>query len=368
MVNLHTSKKERGLINMNRHEKALEILHAGTVIPATPLALDENRNFYEEGLRLLMRYYLDSGVGGIATAVHTTQFEIRDPEVNLYEKVLNVVKEEIDAYEAKTGKTIVRVCGACGKKEQAVKEAKLAKSLGYDAVLLSPGGLKDLTEAELLERTEAVAAEMPVIGFYLQEKCGGRPLSFDYWAKLSEIENVVAIKCASFNRYQTLDVVRAVSLSSRKDEIALYTGNDDNIVIDLLTKYKFTANDGSIVENGFCGGLLGHWTLWSNNVVKMFDMLMEAKKADKIDAELLTLAAQVTDANAAFFDPSHNFAGCIPGVHEVLRRQGLMKGIWCINPDEVLSEGQADEITRVSRDYPHLTDDEFVKANIENWR
>lgn len=353
---------------MNRHEKALEILHKGTVIPATPLALDENRNFNEDGLRLLMRYYLDSGVGGIATAVHTTQFEIRDPEVNLYETVLNVVKDEIDAYEAKTGKTIVRVCGACGKKEQAVKEAELAKELGYDAVLLSPGGLKDLTEAELIERTEAVAAVMPVIGFYLQEKCGGRPLSFDYWSKISEIKNVVAIKCASFNRYQTLDVVRAVALSSRKDEITLYTGNDDNIVIDLLTKYKFTSKNGTIVEKGFEGGLLGHWTLWSNNVVNMFEMLMEAKKGDKIDAELLTLAAQVTDANAAFFDPSHNFAGCIPGVHEVLRRQGLMKGIWCLNPNEVLSEGQYDEITRVSRDYPHLTDDEFVKANIEKWR
>ena len=368
MVNPHILKKERENIDMNRHEKALEILHAGTVIPATPLALDENRNFYEDGLRTLMRYYLDSGVGGIATAVHTTQFEIRDPKVNLYEKVLNVVKEEIDAYEQKTGKTIVRVCGACGPVDQAVNEAKLAKTLGYDAVLLSPGGLQNLTEDELVERTKAVAKEMPVIGFYLQEKCGGRPLSFEYWSKIAEIDNVVAIKCASFNRYQTLDVVRAVSLSSRKDDITLYTGNDDNIVIDLLTKYKFTAKDGSIVENGFKGGLLGHWTLWSNNVVNMFNMLMEAKKGDKIDAELLTLAAQVTDANAAFFDPAHNFAGCIPGVHEVLRRQGLMKGIWCINPDEVLSEGQAEEITRVNNEYPHLTDDDFVKANIDNWK
>ena len=368
LESLHILKKERGHIDMSRHEKALEILHAGTVIPATPLALDENRNFYEDGLRLLMRYYLDSGVGGIATAVHTTQFEIRDPEVNLYETVLKVVKDEIDAYEAKTGKIIVRVCGACGPVEQAVAEAKLAKSLGYDAVLLSPGGLQSLTEDELVERTKAVAEIMPVIGFYLQEKCGGRPLSFDFWSKIAEINNVVAIKCASFNRYQTLDVVRAVSLSSRKDDITLYTGNDDNIVIDLLTNYKFTAKDGSIVENGFKGGLLGHWTLWSNNVVNMFNMLMEAKKGDKIDAELLTLAAQVTDANAAFFDPSHNFAGCIPGVHEVLRRQGLMKGIWCINPHEVLSKGQADEITRVSKEYPHLTDDAFVSANIENWK
>lgn len=353
---------------MDRHIEALKILHGGTVIPATPLALDENRRFDEDGLRLLMRYYLASGVGGIATAVHTTQFEIRKPEINLYESVLKTVKEEIDAYEDETGRIIVRVCGACGKKEQAVNEAKLAKSYGYDAVLLSPGGLGDLTEAELIERTKAVAEVMPVIGFYLQEKCGGRYLSFDYWSKIAEIPNVVAVKCASFNRYQTLDVVRAVSLSSRKEQIALYTGNDDNIVIDLLTKYKFARDDGSIVENEFCGGLLGHWTLWSHNVVDMYNKLMQAKKSDKIDSELLTLAAQVTDANAAIFDPAHNFAGCIPGVHEVLKRQGLMKGTWCLNPDEALSEGQAEEITRVSKSYPYLNDDEFVKENIKKWK
>lgn len=353
---------------MNRHEKALEILHKGTVIPATPLALDAERNFDEDGQRLLMKYYLDSGVGGIATAVHTTQFEIRDPEVNLFEKVLTVVRDEIDSYEARTGKVIVRVAGACGPLEQAVKEAELAKSLGYDAVLLSPGGLKNLSEEELIERTKAVAEVMPVIGFYLQEKVGGRYLSYGYWRKLAEIENVVAIKCASFNRYQTLDVVRAVSLSSRKDEIALYTGNDDNIVIDLLTNYEFTNEEGKKVTNGFVGGLLGHWTLWSNNVVNMFEMLMEAKKNDKIDAKLLTLAAQVTDSNAAFFDPAHNFAGCIPGVHEVLRRQGLIKGIWCLNKDEKMSDGQSEEISRVYREYPHLNDDDFVKANIDSWK
>lgn len=368
MESPHTSKKERESIDMTRHEKALQIIHNGTVIPATPLALDENRNFDEDGLRLLMRYYLNAEVGGIATAVHTTQFEIRDPKVNLFEKVLTVVKDEIDSFENKTGKVIARVSGVCGPKEQAVAEAKIAKSLGYDAVLLSPGGLGHLSEEELIERTKAVASEMPVIGFYLQEKCGGRIFSFDYWAKICEIQNVIAIKCASFNRYTTLDVVRAASLSSRKDEITLYTGNDDNIVVDLLTKYKFTDRNGNIVENGFKGGLLGHWTLWTQNVVKMYNMLMEAKKYDKIDANLLTLNAQVTDANAAFFDPAHNFAGCIPGVHEVLRRQGLMKGTWCINPDEVLSEGQADEITRVSKDYPHLTDDEFIKENIDTWR
>jgi dihydrodipicolinate synthase/N-acetylneuraminate lyase len=353
---------------MDRHTKALEILHAGTVIPATPLALDENRCFDEDGQRLLMRYYLNSGVGGIATAVHTTQFEIRLPEYNLYDKILNVVKEEIDEYEKNTGNVIVRVAGVCGKTEQAVSEANKAKALGYDAVLLSPGGLGALSEDEMIERTKAVAAVMPVIGFYLQERVGGRAFTYDYWTKLCEVDNVVAIKAAPFNRYQTLDVVRAASLSSRKDKIALYTGNDDNIVVDLLTNYEFTKKDGTKVVNGFRGGLLGHWTLWSENVVKMFKMLMEAKKQDKIDAKLLTLAAQVTDCNAAFFDPANKFAGCIPGVHEVLRRQGLMKGTWCLNPDEVLSDGQADEITRIHDAYPHLNDDDFVKANIDSWR
>lgn len=353
---------------MNRHEKALEILHAGTVIPATPLALDKDGNFDENGQRLLMRYYLNANAGGIATAVHTTQFEIRLPQYNLYETVLKIVKSEIDDFEEKTGKVIVRVAGVCGPIEQAVSEAKLARSLGYDAVLLSPGGLGDRDEAYLIERARAVAEEMPVIGFYLQEKCGGRIFTYSFWEQMAEIKNIVAIKCASFNRYQTLDVVRAVLLSSRKDEIALYTGNDDNIVIDLLTKFRFTNKEGKKVEGGFVGGLLGHWTLWTHNVVEMFHTLMEAKKHDKIDAELLTLAAEVTDANAAFFDPAHNFAGCIPGVHEVLRRQGLMQGTRCLNEHELLSDGQAEEIARVSREYPHLTDDEFVAANIESWK
>ncbi len=353
---------------MNRHEKALEILHSGTVIPATPLALDKDRCFDEAGQRLLMRYYLDSGVGGIATAVHTTQFEIRLPEYNLYDRILNIVKEEIDAYEEKTGKVIVRVAGVCGKTEQAVSEAEKAKALGYDAVLLSPGGLNDMSEDYMIERTKAVASVMPVIGFYLQERVGGRHFTYSYWQKLCEVDNVVAIKAAPFNRYMTLDVVRAASFSSRRDKIALYTGNDDNIVVDLLTNYEFTDENGNKIVNGFRGGLLGHWTLWSNNVVKMFEMLMKAKKEDKIDASLLTLAAQVTDCNAAFFDPAHNFAGCIPGVHEVLRRQGLMKEIHCLNPNEVLSEGQAEELTRIHDAYPHLNDDAFVSANIENWK
>ena len=351
----------------DRHEAALKILKEGTVIPATPLALDENRRFDEHGQRVLMRYYLDSGAGGIATAVHTTQFEIRKPEVNLFETVLGVVADEISAYEERTGRVVVRVAGVCGKTEQAVKEAKLAKDYGYDAVLLSPGGLNDMPEDYMIERTKAVTAIMPVIGFYLQEKVGGRIFSYDYWTKICAIDNVVAVKCASFNRYQTQEVVRAAAFSSRSSEITLYTGNDDNIVIDLLTKYKFTAADGTHIERGFSGGLLGHWTLWTHNVVEMFKRLKEAKQKDKIDAELLTLAAQVTDANSAFFDTAHNFKGCIPGVHEVLRRQGLMKGTWCLDENEVLSPGQAEEIDRVCKAYPQLTDDDFVKENLAKW-
>ncbi|MFA7637097.1 MAG: dihydrodipicolinate synthase family protein [Monoglobales bacterium] len=346
---------------MNRQEKALEILRNGTVIPATPLALTKDRKFDEKHQRLLMKYYLESGAGGIATAVHTTQFTIRDPKINLFDTILKVVVSEIEKYENATGKTIVRVAGACGPKEQAVAEAKKAKEYGYDAVLLSPGGLNHLSEDELVERTKAVAEVIPVIGFYLQEKVGGRRFSYNYWEKVCAIDNVVAIKCASFNRYQTLDVVRAAAFSKRADEITLYTGNDDNIVIDLLTNYEFRDDNGNIVSKGFSGGLLGHWTLWTKKVVEMFEMLMEAKKQDKIDAKLLTLAAQVTDCNAAFFDTANDFAGCIPGVHEVLRRQGLLDGIWCLDEEEVLSPGQAEEITRIYKMYPDLSDDDFVK-------
>lgn len=341
---------------MNRQKQALEILQQGTVIPATTLALDEHRKFDEHHQRLLVRYYLEAGSGGIATAVHSTQFEIRLPQYNLFETVISVVSDEISKYEAETGKVIVKVCGVCGPAAQAVHEAETAKRLGFDAVLLSPGGLNALTEAEMLDRTRAVAQVMPVIGFYLQQAVGGRVFSYDYWAQLAEIPNVVAIKCASFNRYTTQEVVRAVTFSSRADQIALYTGNDDNIVIDLLTQYHYN-KDGKEYTNRFRGGLLGHWSIWTANVVRMFEMLRHGEAND----ELLTLAAQVTDCNSAFFDTAHAFAGCIAGMHEVLRRQGLIKSICCLNPNETLSEGQLEEIDRVYKMYPHLNDDAFVK-------
>ncbi len=347
---------------MNRHEEALKILAKGTVIPATPLALDENRKFDESRQRLLTRYYLEAGSGGIATAVHSTQFEIRDPEFNLFETVIQTVSDEISKFEAETGKVVAKICGVCGKKEQAVAEARIAKSFGYDAVLLSPGGLKDLTETEMLDRTRAVAAEMPVIGFYLQPSVGGRVFSYSYWEELCEIPGVVAIKCAPFNRYLTLDVVRACALSSRADEITLYTGNDDNIVCDLLTEYKFTKN-GKTVTKRFQGGLLGHWCVWTKAVADLFPKLQNQKATP----ELLTLAAEITDANAVVFDAANGFAGCIPGIHEILRRQGLLKGIWCLNPNEVLSPGQAEELDRIHAMYPHLTDDAFVAEFLKRY-
>lgn len=352
---------------MSRHERAMELLRQGTVIPATPLALDENRKLDESGQRLLTNYYLHSGSGGIATAVHTTQFEIRKPEHGLYEPVLTIVSEEIDRYERDTGKVVVRVAGVCGPVEQAVREAELAKKLGYDAVLLSPGGLSHLSEEAMLARTEAVAQVLPVIGFYLQTAVGGRRFTYDYWEKLCSIENVAAIKSAPFDRYQTLDVVRAAALSPRSQEIALYTGNDDNIVLDLLTTYRF-AVDGKTYEKAFVGGLLGHWSVWTSKAVELFRMATEARETGRLTPELLTLAQQVTDTNSAFFDTANNFRGCIAGLHEVLRRQGLMQHIHCLNPAETLSPGQAEEIDRVYRMYPALNDDGFVRENLAYWK
>lgn len=340
---------------MDRHKKALEILHEGTVIPATTLALNDDGSFNEKRQRLLARYYLEAGSGGIATAVHSTQFAIREPGIDLFEPVISVVSDEVDRFEKETGKVIVKVCGVCGPVIQAVREAETARQYGYDAVLLSPSGLGNLTEFEMIQRAKEVSNVMPVIGFYLQQAVGGKVFSYNFWEQMAEIENLVAIKCASFNRYTTQDVVRAVTFSSRTEQIALYTGNDDNIVVDLLTRFQYLKN-GQICENRFRGGLLGHWSLWTAKVVEMFKYLKFANAND----ELLTLAAQITDCNAAFFDAAHGFKGCIPGMHAVLRRQGIIESVRCLDQEEVLSEGQIEEIERVYRMYPHLNDDAFV--------
>jgi dihydrodipicolinate synthase/N-acetylneuraminate lyase len=329
---------------MDRREQALELLKQGVAIPAMPLALDANRKLDERRQRALLRYYLECGAGGIAAAVHTTQFAIR--QAGLFEPVLAIAEEEINRFENAHTKVIVRVAGVCGETAQAVREAEAAKRYGFDAVLLSPGGLHRFDENYLIERTRAVAEVLPVIGFYLQPSVGGRRLSYEYWAKIAEIPNVAAIKTAPFDRYMTLEVIRAVAGTN----IALYTGNDDHIVADLLTK-------------PFVGGLLGHWSVWTKRAVELFGAV---KRRENVDA-LLQTANAVTDANAAFFDVANGFKGCIAGLHEVLRRQGLLDGIWCLDPNETLSPGQKAEIDRVYAAYPQLNDDEFVRENLEKW-
>ncbi len=337
--------------------EAMNLLLEGAFLPAMPLVLDENRHFDEAGQRRLVRYYMEAGVDGLAVAVHTTQFAIRNPEINLLETVLRVVKSEMDAYTARTGRTLLAVSGVCGEAPQAVAEAQLAASIGYDAVLVSPGGLSHLTEDQLIDRTRRIADVMPVVGFYLQVAVGGRVFSYDYWEKVCAIPNVKAVKCAAFNRYLTVDVARAIAFADHP--IALYTGNDDSIINDLLTKYAF--HDGDEIRTvRTVGGLLGHWSAWTKTAVDIFRKIKALPENGPIDPTWYTLAAQVTDANSAFFDTRNNFAGVIAGMHEVLRRQGIIKGIWCLDPEEGLSEGQSEEIDRVYAMYPHLNDDAFV--------
>ena len=339
------------------------LLHEGTVIPAHPLALDANRKLDEKRQRGLTQYYIACGTGGIAVGVHTTQFEIRDPKINLYGRVLELAADEVKS--ASLHRTFIKVAGIVGPTNQALAEAETAVKFGYDLGLLSMGGLKDWTEGQILDRVRAVAEVIPVFGFYLQPSVGGRIFTYDFWYKFAAIRNVHAIKIAAFNRYQTLDVVRAVCSSGRESEIALYTGNDDNIVADLLTTYRFE-RDGKIIEKEFVGGLLGHWAVWTRKAVELLEEIKRCKTNGRATVSgLLTRGVEVTDMNAAIFDPAHNFHGCIPGIHEVLRRQGLLDGRWCLNPHEELSPGQLEEIDRVCKAYRHLTDDDFVKELLD---
>jgi len=331
-----------------------EKLRAGLVIPAHPLALNANRKLDERRQRALTRYYRAAGAGGIAVGVHTTQFEIRDPQFGLLEPILRLAMEE------SRDSGMVRIAGVCGKRSQAMTEAQLARELGYDAVLLSLAALRDETIRELVDHAQAVASVIPVIGFYLQPAVGGRLLAYEFWRRFLEIENVVAIKIAPFNRYQTIDVVRALADSGRVGEVSLYTGNDDNILLDLLTTYSFGNQQVRIV-----GGLLGHWAVWTKNAVSQLALVKTSSNA--VSREMLTLAQQMTDANAAIFDPIHQFHGCIPGIHEILRHQGLLEGRWCLDPNEDLSPGQVEEIDRVCRSYPHLQDDAFVQEHLDEW-
>lgn len=336
-----------------------EFLQEGTVIPAHPLALNAHRELDEERQRLLTRYYIASGAGGIAVGVHSTQFEIRDKGIDLLEPVLRLGSEEVE--NASLDRPFVKVAGIVGPTDQAIGEAELASSLGYDMGLLSMGGLSEYSELELIKRAEEVGEKIPLFGFYLQPAVGGQLLSYDFWRDFAEIPAVHAIKMAPFNRYQTLDVVRAVCASSRYKDIALYTGNDDNIIPDLLTTYRFKVN-GEYREKSIVGGLLGHWAVWTRKAVELLDEIKEKRNSKGADlTELLTRGIEVTDTNAVIFDAEHDFHGCIPGIHEILRRQGLLEGRWCLNADETLSEGQMEEIDRIYESYPHLNDDEFVE-------
>jgi len=342
------------------------LLHRGLLIPATPLALDAGRRFDPRRQRALWRYYEAAGAGGVAIGVHTTQFAIRDPKIGLFEPVLRLAKEEFDRLDVRRRDPLVRIAGICGRTDQAVAEATLAHDLQYHAGLLSLGAMRGADEGGLLAHCRAVAEVIPLVGFYLQPAVGGRILPYRFWRRFAEIENVVALKIAPFNRYQTLDVVRAIAESGRKD-ISLYTGNDDHIVLDMLTPYRFFV-DGQAVEQRIVGGLLGHWAVWTHRAAELFNQCQTtAISGSAIPRDLLRLAEEVTDANAALFDAAHGFAGCIAGIHEVLRRQGLLEGIWCLDPNETLSEGQAAEIDRVYQAYPHLTDDPFVIEHRDSW-
>lgn len=340
-----------------------QLLCDGTVIPAHPLALTPDRKLDEENQRLLTRYYLAAGAGGVAVGVHSTQFAIRDPRINLFERVLELAADEID--RRKETVDFLKIAGVCGPTTQVLKEAETARKYGYDMGLLSMGGLQGWTEEQILERTEVVAEVIPVFGFYLQPSVGGRIFTYDFWKKFVQIPNVLAIKVAAFNRYQTLDVMRAACFSNSGKDVALYTGNDDNIVADLLTDYSFDV-DGRRVTSHFVGGLLGQWAVGTHSAVRLLDEINACRVSGFNGAgQLLEKGVHLTDVNAAIFDPANHFHGCIPGIHEVLLRQGLMNGIWCLDPEETLSNGQKEEIDRVFQHYPQLLDQEFVQAFLD---
>lgn len=335
----------------------LASFHQGAVIPAHPLALTMERKLDERRQRALTRYYLAAGVGGVAVGVHTTQFQIRDPRVGLLEPVLAL------AAETMAESAVIRIAGACGRTRQAVQEASIAHRHGYHAVLLNIAEMKDASIAELIDHIRAVGEVMPIIGFYLQPAVGGRYFPVEFWRALATVESVIGIKIAPFHRYATQDVLRGVAESGRAGEITLYTGNDDHIVLDLLSEHRFNG-----VSVRMRGGLLGHWSVWTSAAVRTFQEIRAAITTQApIDPIWLVRNGEVTDMNAAIFDVANQFHGCIAGIHEVLRRQGIMAGRWCLNPAEDLSTGQMAEIERVIAAYPHLTDDAFVQENLDAW-
>lgn len=333
----------------------------GTVLPAHPLALDARRRLDHVHQRALTRYYIDAGAGGLAVGVHTTQFAIRD--VGLYRPVLELAAETAASW---TKRPLALVAGLAGPTPKAVAEAQTARGIGYHAGLLSLAAMKSASEDEIVAHCRAVAKEIPLVGFYLQPAVGGVILSANFWRRFAEIDNVVAIKIAPFNRYRTLDVLRGVAAAGALDRITLYTGNDDHILLDLTLPFDLRDN-GVTTRTHIRGGLLGHWSVWTRSAIKQFETCKAARNKPGVPADLLALDARVTDCNSAFFDVANNFHGCIAGCHEVLRRQGLMAGIWCLDPYEGLSPGQLREIDRVYNEHADLSDDDFVAANLQKW-
>lgn len=340
-------------------------LLAGQVIPAHPLALRADRTLDERRQRALTRYYLDAGAGGLAVGVHTTQFEIRDPRHGLHRPVLELAAETVRAWPVPRGRPVAMIAGVVGDTAQAVAEAQTAADLGYDVALLSLGALRGASDEALVAHCRAVAEVLPLFGFYLQPAVGGRTLGYRFWREFAGIDRVCAVKIAPFDRYRTLDVVRAIADSGR-DDIALYTGNDDAIVADLITPFRLSGFADARPRR-IVGGLLGQWAVWTRAAVALLARAHESVATGTIDAELLREGAALTDANGAIFDAANGFAGCIPGIHEVLRRQGLLVGTWCLDPREALSPGQSEGINRVCRAYPELTDDDFVREGLDRW-
>lgn len=345
---------------------ALAVLRRGAMIPGHLLALDAGRALDVRRQRALTRYYLDAGVDGLAVGVHSTQFAIR--ETGLYEPVLRLAAETARDWDPLPGRRpLCLVAGLAGQTAQASREAELACRLGYHAGLLSLSAFRGADEDTLMEHCEAVSRVMPLFGFYLQPAVGGLPLSESFWSRFAALDNVVAIKIAPFNRYRTLDVLRGVVAAEAEDRVTLYTGNDDHFVLDLLTPYVFRRR-GQAITVRIRGGLLGHWSVWTRHAVQLLQMIRDAAAAGVVDQRLLTLDARMTECNAALFDVTHDFRGCIAGCHEILRRQGLFEGIWCLDRTERLGEGQAAELTRVQNEYPDLNDEnEFVAQNRERW-
>ena len=338
----------------------------GMVIPAHPLALDANRKLDERRQKALTRYYAAAGAGGIAVGVHTTQFEIREPGIDLLKPVLELAAETMKACDAQRGEPLLKVAGIVGRTSQAVAEAELARELGYDLGLVSLSAFGGASNEEMVKHLKTVAGQIPIFGFYLQPTVGGRRLDYSFWKAACEIENLVGIKVAPFNRYDSLDVARAVVDAGRAGDVALYTGNDENIFLDLLTTYRFGNSSDQCVP--FRGGLLGQWAVWAQKAVEDLKELVQLRKSGgSIPPHILERAQQMTDINAVVFDAANRFAGCIPGIHEILRRQGLLEGIWTLNPNEVLSTGQSEEIDRIYRMYPGFSDDEFVEQHLDEW-